>query len=49
MNLEEMSLQELKAVAFDIHQDIARLQSNLQIVLAKIEQSTSVEKFDNDK
>lgn len=37
MDLTKMSLTELKALAFDIQQDIARSQNNLQIVGQEIE------------
>lgn len=37
MELTKMSLVELKALAFDVQQDIARSQNNLQIVGQEIE------------
>jgi len=37
MDLTKMSIVELKALAFDIQQDIARSQNNLQIVGQEIE------------
>ena len=50
MDIQSMSVTELKALAFDLQQDMNRLQGNLQIVAQQIEKKAKEEENkDNGK